>query len=281
VNRGLLWSLLIAVLTLGWVGTAPQASAATSSCNGVWVVVDYGSLGGTSTKCATSYSTGRAALTSAGFDPTLDNGMITKISGKPGNPDPNKNYWSYWTATLKSDGSYSGWSYSNLGATSSHPAKGNAEGWRYQPLSAGKVAPGVTPPKGEGTPKPTPTPTPTRTTTKPTASAKPTATATSTATKKPTATASATSPRPTVSASTAPTSASPTAGQTPGQTPAQSTTGPLDTPTPLSDDATQEANNSEPSGKGGSPVGAIAVGSIVLAGSAGVGGWWLLKGRRR
>jgi len=277
VKKGLHWGLLMAVLTLGWVGTVPQASAATSSCDGVWVVVDYGSLGGTSTKCAGSHATGKAALTSAGFNPTLDNGMITKISGKPSNPDTNKDYWSYWTATLKSDGSYSGWSYSNLGATSSHPVKGNAEGWRYQPLSAGKVAPGITPPKGEATPKPSPTPT--RTTTKPTASAKPTATAT--ATKKPSASPSGTSPRPTPSGSTASTSVSPTAGQTP----APSTAAPVDTPTPISDNPTQlgqqQATNSEPSGEGGSPVGALVAAGLVVAGGAGVGGWWLLKGRRR
>ncbi len=278
MNKGLLWGLLLAVLTLGGVGTVPQASAATSSCAGVWVVVDYGALGGTSTKCATSYSNGKAALTSAGFSPTLDNGMITRISGKPENPDTSKNYWSYWKATLKSDGSYSAWSYSNLGATSSHPVKGNAEGWRYQSLSGGNVPPGVTPPKGEAAPKPSPTPT--KTTTKPTASPKPTATATQT--KKPTASASATSAAPTASTSTAPTSASPTTEQPA----AASTSAPVPTPTASpSDDATelgqQQATTGEQSPPGGTPVGAVVAGGLVVAGGAGVGGWWLLKGRRR
>jgi hypothetical protein len=262
----------MAVLTLGWVGTVPQASAATSSCDGVWVVVDYGSLGGTSTKCAGSHATGKAALTSAGFDPTLDNGMITKISGKPSNPDTNKDYWSYWTATLKSDGSYSGWSYSNLGATSSHPAKGNAEGWRYQPLSAGKVAPGAAPPKGEATPEPTPTPTKT---TKPTATAKPTAT------RKPTASASTSSSTRTPSAT-----ATPARSATPTSTPPASISPTVATPTTSpSDDATelgqQQASNSQPPGQGGTPVGALVAAGLVVTGSAGVGGWWLLKGRRR
>lgn len=276
MNRGLHWGLLMAVLTLGWVGTVPQASAATSSCDGVWVVVDYGSLGGTSTKCAGSHATGKAALISAGFGPTLDNGMITKISGKPSNPDINKDYWSYWTATLKSDGSYSGWSYSNLGATSSHPVKGNAEGWRYQSLSAGKVAPGATPPKGEAAPKPTPKPTPTPTrTTKPTATAKPTAT------RKPTASASTSSPTRTASA-TATTAKS----ATPASTPSASTSPTIATPTTSpSSDATelgqQQATGSEPSGQGGSPVGALVAAGLVVTGGAGVGGWWLLKGRRR
>jgi hypothetical protein len=238
----------------------------------VWVVVDYGSLGGTSTKCATSYSTGRAALTSAGFSPTLDNGMITQISGKPSNPNTGVNYWSYWTATLKSDGSYSGWSYSNLGATSSHPAKGNAEGWRYQPLSAGKVAPGAAPPKGEAAPKPTPTPTKT---TKPTATAKPTAT------KKPTASAPTSSSKRTASATPTP-AKSPTTTSTPSASTSPTIATPTTSP---SNDATelgqQPVSNSEPSGEGGSPVGALVAAGLVVTGGAGVGGWWLLKGRRR
>ena len=272
MNRGLLWGLLMAVLTLGWVGTVPQASAATSSCDGVWVVVDYGSLGGTSTKCAASHATGKAALLSAGFVPTLDNGMIIKISDKPSNPDTNKDYWSYWTATLKSDGSYSGWSYSNLGATSSHPAKGNAEGWRYQPLSAGKVAPGATPPKGEAAPKPTPTPT---RTTKPTATAKPSATATATRSASATARASATA------TATKKASATPSAGQTATDTPVPTPTGTDPATATAEAEAQSQVTPAQPLSDSGSPIGAIAVGAVVVAGGAGVGGWWLLKGRRR
>ena len=272
MNKRLLWGLLMAVLTLGWVGTAPQASAATSSCDGVWVVVDYGSIGGTSAKCTSSHSTGKVALTSAGFSPTLENGMITRISGNPGNPDINKDYWSYWTATLKSDGSYTGWRYSNLGATSSHPVKGNAEGWRYQPLSDGKLAPGLAPPQGKATPKPSPTPT--KAPTKPTATAKPTASA------KPTATASA---KKTASAS-APASATATATATQAASAEPTPTPPVATPTG-SESATAQAESpatpAQPAPDRGSPVGAIAAGAFVAVGGAGVGGWWLLKGRRR
>jgi hypothetical protein len=241
------------------------------------VVVDYGSEGGSSTKCATSYSTGRAALTSAGFSPSLDNGMITKISGKPESPDINKAYWSYWTATLKADGTYSGWSYSNLGATSSHPVKGNAEGWRYQSLSGGKFAPAISPPKGEADPKPTPTPTKSSPKPNPTptkkASAKPTATAKSSATAKATATATAkpsataSSKRPTPSASATPTAS-------PESTPSAATS-------VAAAEVSQPVDPGQSPADNGSPVGAIAAGSLVVAGGAGLGGWWLLKGRKR
>ncbi|HEX5334571.1 MAG TPA: hypothetical protein VFW55_01735, partial [Propionicimonas sp.] len=64
-----------------------------------------------------------------------------------------------------------------------------------------------------------------------------------------------------------------------------STAAPVGTPTPMGDDATQlgqqQATNSEPSGESGSPVGALVAAGLVVAGSAGAGGWWLLKGRRR
>ena len=279
MKKGLLSGLLLAVLTLGWVGTAPQASAATSSCNGVWVVVDYGSLGGSSTQCASSHATGKAALTSAGFSPTLDSGMITKISGKPSNPDINKAYWSYWKATLTSDGSYSGWSYSTLGASASRPAKGNAEGWRYQSLSEGKVAPSAAPPKGEVTPKPSPTPT--KTTTKPTASAKPTPTAKPTVTRKPTATASTKRASPTASArSTATPSVSATASQAPEPTSPSPTATPPASPAGDATELGQQVTSNQPDSNGGSPVGALVAGGLIVAGATGIGGWWWRKGRK-
>jgi hypothetical protein len=116
----------------------------------VWVVVDYGALGGTSTACAGSYSTGMAALRS-GFTVTLDAGMVSKINGLPAVPNIQENYWSYWHATRQPDGSYSGWSYSSLGPSSYHPTTGEAEGWRYASVSGGNVPPGVLPPKQTAT----------------------------------------------------------------------------------------------------------------------------------
>jgi hypothetical protein len=127
---------------------APQAT----TCAGVWVVVDYGALGGTSTECAGSYSTGMAALRSAPRSaPTLDNGLVVKINGLPAVPNIQENYWSYWHATRQADGSYVSWTYSSVGPSSYHPVAGGAEGWRYQPVAGGYVAPGALPPKQTAT----------------------------------------------------------------------------------------------------------------------------------
>ena len=246
---------------------APLPQAAT--CSGVWVVVDYGSLGGTSTKCATSYSNGAAALKSAGFSATFDNGFLLKINGKPSSPDPNTAYWSYWHATPKDDGTWSSWSYSTLGADSYHPTKGNAEGWHYQKLSDGKVAPSVAPPVAD-TGTPTPTPTATKTTSKPTA----------TATKTKTASASAT-PTKTKTASATPTATPPAseASQASSGTPVATSA------TPLGADQATEVPSEQVSGVpqdtgSGSPVGLFAAGAVIVLAGGGLGGWWLMKGRR-
>lgn len=265
MRRTALPGLLLAVLTLGWVGTAQPPAADADTCSGVWVVVDYGSLGGISTSCTTSFGTGAAALRGAGFGPTLDSGMVTEIGGKPTKVDLKDSYWSYWHATAKSDGSYSGWSYSNLGATAYHPSKGNAEGWRYQSLTSGKVAPGATPPKAEvSLPKPSPTPTPTTT--------KPKATTTPKASAKPSTTTTRASASPKATASpTEPTTSAPQATLTPSvaATPTNSPVAPILQPA-----------NAGTTGETGSPVGALVAGGLIVAGGAGVGGWWLLKGRR-
>jgi len=280
VRKPALVGLLLAVLAPVWAGTAQPASAAQSSCDGVWVVVDYGDLGGIDTKCATSYGTGADALRSAGFDPTITDGFVNKISGKPSKPDPNKAYWSYWQASLKTDGSYSGWKYSNLGATASHPQRGNAEGWRYQSLTAGNVPPGAAP--GEASP---PTPKPTA---KPTESAKPT--------PKPSPKPSATtkSPKPTPSASTtkSPTptnsaSASASApGTTPTPTPAPETSAdsPAATPSVPAAVATPYASETiapapDPSGSG--PLWLVVAAVVLVGGGGGLGLWWYLRGRTR
>ena len=145
---------VVVLLICAWSYAAPaQALPApqTASCAGVWVVVDYGAVGGTVTACAGNYSTGTAALRSAGFALTLDAGLIVRINGLPTTPNIQENYWSYWHATRQPDGSYSGWSYSSVGPSSYHPVAGGAEGWRYQPVNAGYVAPGVAPPKQSAT----------------------------------------------------------------------------------------------------------------------------------
>lgn len=272
MRRLLLAAALTVPLAVGAAAAAPVQAAPlpqASACSGVWVVVDYGSLGGTSTKCATSYSTGAAALKSAGFSIVLDGGFLLKINGKPGSPDINKAYWSYWQATRSEDGTYSNWKYSTLGASASHPTKGNAEGWHYQSLDGGNVPPGAAPP-AEDTSTPSPTPSPTKTTTKP--SPKPT----KSATRSPSASATATA--------TKSASASATASSTPSNTPTPTPTPAATTATPLgADEATPIATDetSPPQDPGsGSPLGALVAGGVVVAGAAGLGGWWLWRGRK-
>ncbi|MGV8849880.1 MAG: hypothetical protein ACOH16_10045 [Propionibacteriaceae bacterium] len=206
--RRMLLALLTSLAAVGLWLNAPPALALpapqAASCAGVWVVVDYGSLGGTSTGCATSFSTGTAALRGAGFGPTLDNGMVTKINGIPATVNVQDHYWSYWHATLQADGSYSSWTYSGLGSNAYHPTAGNADGWRYQALSDGYVAPGVAPPKRVAAAPATTAPAPTTAkpaTTKPVATAPPTAQATQSA---PDQTASLATPTPEASVSDAP-----------------------------------------------------------------------------
>ncbi|MFT4218156.1 MAG: hypothetical protein QM619_13375 [Micropruina sp.] len=268
--------------------TAPSAPAATvlrartlpqaASCSGVWVVVDFGSLsGGISTRCATSYGTGAAALRSAGFSPTITDGFVYKISGKPSKPDINKAYWSYWHATPKADGSYGGWTYSNLGANGYKPTSGNAEGWRYQSLSDGKVPPGAAPPAATQD-EPTPSTTPSKPKPKPTKKASPT--------KKPAASAKpgSTSARPSATAKPSKTTASstPSASTEPGTTATPTVTAQSsDTGTSVPATAGVPITVAAPvddSGSG-SPAGLITTLGIVLAGAAGLGLWWW-KGRK-
>lgn len=252
----------------------PQAAA---SCSGVWVIVDFGSLGGIQQGCAKNYGTGDQALKSAGFSVTIEDGFIYKIAGKPSKPDINKAYWSYWHSSPTADG-WSGWEYAQKGATLYQPTAGDAEGWRYQPLSEGKVAPGAKPPvatEPEPTPTPTttkPSPKPTKTTSKPSptptrTSASPTPTSTTTsATPTPT-------PTPTPSPTTAPTTPTPSASAEPDTT---------DTPVEIvaaEPSETAAATPSAPEGSG-SPAGAIAAVAVVVVGGAGVGTWWWLKGRK-
>lgn len=205
---------------------APVPRAA--SCAGVWVVVDFASLGGgISTACATSHDSGVGALRSAGFAPVVEDGFVLEIAAKPSRSDLSKAYWSYWQAARNDDGSYTDWTYADVGASSSHPEQGDAEGWRYVSLSAGNTPPGAKPPPGGAG----------------TASAS-TSPATPPATGDPAGDRSA---RPDATA-TAPGQPTDTAGNGAGA---------------------------------GSPVGAIVAGSVVLAGAAGLGGWWMTKGRKR
>lgn len=265
--RRILLTLAASALTL--VGAAPAAFATTySACDGVWVVVDYGSLGGgVSTKCAATFSTGTGALRGAGFTPTLSNGFLEKINGKPASPNRMTNYWSYWHATRNSDGSYGSWQYSNSGANSYYPTKGNAEGWHYVSASGTANPPGATPPNnpvaGAAAPAPAKPPAPA----KAPASTAPKAGAAS----DPAAPASSASRTASAKASTdpaAPNSATPPTTSTDAS--------------PASSEAAPSAPTAAPpTSDPGSPVPVVATGAAVLLAGAGAGGWWWWKGRQR
>ncbi|MGC3955817.1 MAG: hypothetical protein QM804_16500 [Propionicimonas sp.] len=285
---GLLVAGLVGLFGLAGTPASAQPLPAAATCKGVWVVVDYGELGGSSTKCASSYGTGLAALKSAGFSPKSDGGMVLKIGGKPKDPDINEAYWSYWHAELQSDGSYGAWKYSNKGAGGYKPKRGDAEGWRYLKLSDSRQSPGSKPPKPE--PEPTAKPQPSKTP-KPEPSKAPKPKPSKTPKPKPSTSAKPTDsakPKPSKSAEPEP-SPSPTADEpTPTPTPPPAETpsaepAPTESAPPDDPDATEPADaEPTPSDPGsGSPVPAIAAAVVVVAGGGGTGLWWWLKGRHR
>ena len=127
----------------------PSLPKATASCTGVWVVVDRGN-GQTTTRCATKYGTGLEALKSAGFKVEAKNGFIDRIHGFPFTIDSTfTNYWGYWSATPKADGTWNTWTSYGVGAAQSKPVKGTVEGWLYGPYLGDGVQPDLnTPPNG-------------------------------------------------------------------------------------------------------------------------------------
>ncbi|MCW5950961.1 MAG: hypothetical protein KIT69_01690 [Propionibacteriaceae bacterium] len=148
--RGLAAGLLTVALTL--LPAAPQFATAsglpgaTTSCSGVWVVVEIGP-GDRTVRCGTDTRNGFTVLESAGFNLTKD-GYLCAIEGYP--KDCQKawgkaRYWSYWKAKLKADGTWGSWSYATTGPKDSRPSAGYAEGWRFVESTA--VAPSVKPPK--------------------------------------------------------------------------------------------------------------------------------------
>lgn len=110
----------------------PAAAAAPETCEGVWVVVDATTLGGSvTTRCAARHGTGTEALTSAGFTVARSSSMLCQIDGLPERCEVAASaYWSYWQAAPEGDG-YGGWVYANLGPDAYRPRGGDAEGWVF------------------------------------------------------------------------------------------------------------------------------------------------------
>jgi len=230
---------------------APQAA----TCTGVWVVVDYGALGGTATGCATSYSTGMTALR-ATYTPTLDAGMVVKINSLPQVVDVQQSYWSYWHATRQADGSWSGWTYSSVGPSSYHPSTTVAEGWRYEPVNGGYVPPRIAPPAQAAAPPPPPTTAPA-----------PTVRATVTTRAATTASAPTTSP---AVAAAVPSSDSATPSPTPT---------PSETPTSIA--TTIDSSGGTPPSGHPTSMSASLVGSLAAIAAIGLGALGMLFWRKR
>jgi hypothetical protein len=119
-----------------------SSAAACPSSSGVTVVVDIGSLGGTSVGCASSPGSGLDALKATGHSVTYvprQPGLVCTIDRRPDpcNGAPTTAYWSYWRASAGGT-----WSYSTVGAAGTHPKGGTVEGWAF---GAGKP-PAMRPP---------------------------------------------------------------------------------------------------------------------------------------
>ena len=146
VTRRRTWLAVgLATLALAGVVASPgQAAPASGSCDGVWVVVDPGTRGEVSISCAARFDSGRTALESAGFRLELRDGMICRIDAVPDTCTLSMtDYWSYWHATRRADGSLSEWTYSTLGAASYTPRRGDVEGWFFG--EGGRVPPSQLP----------------------------------------------------------------------------------------------------------------------------------------
>ncbi|ASO20855.1 hypothetical protein FHR81_001824 [Actinoalloteichus hoggarensis] len=133
VTAGLLAAAMLIAPT-----PAPGAAQTCTTETGVVVVVDFGALGGTVSRCVPGTpDTGYAALQEAGFrlaGTAHDGaGFICRIDDRPGpeqepcDDTPSGNaYWSYWI-----DEGGSGWSYSTRGALASYPTADRVEGWSF------------------------------------------------------------------------------------------------------------------------------------------------------
>lgn len=151
-----LTAVLFGGLLLTALASVPLASATTATeghCTddvSVTVVVDYQELGTTHVRCVSGLpagSTGRDALTAAGFVPTGTihdgPGFVCRIDGRPaadetltvaGQPyrescvrtPPSNAFWSYWHAP--NGGS---WTFSNFGVANREVIPGGYEGWSF------------------------------------------------------------------------------------------------------------------------------------------------------
>lgn len=124
--------LALTALAVGGIGLGfpllqasadPSDATVCTEAGNVWVHVETDDVvdGG----CATDFTTGLAALTSAGFDvEASSDGFLTTINGEPAVRGA-EDWWSY----AHSDEDLA-WAFYEVGATQSAPVAGSIEGWR-------------------------------------------------------------------------------------------------------------------------------------------------------
>ena len=153
---------------------ATGRAGAAASCAGVTVVVDFTHFNGNIERgCAPNPSSGLDALHQAGFTTAgttqYGDAFLCRIDNLPGPADeacastpPATAYWAYYRAQAND----TGWTYSPIGAASTHPAPGSVEGYAF----GARALPGVAP-KDVALPSPPTTrpagPTPTTTASNP------------------------------------------------------------------------------------------------------------------
>jgi hypothetical protein len=167
----------LAVPILTAVEATPAAADPISHCTtttGVIVVVDFRHFGGAIDRgCRATPTTGYDAMHHAGFTTAGDDqdgpAFVCRIDDMPSpaqqscaRTPPTSASWSYWHA----DAGQNSWSFSELGAMSTHPAPGSVDAWVYGSTVGGgqtgqpSFSPASVRAKG---PSPTPTPSPAHT----------------------------------------------------------------------------------------------------------------------
>ena len=154
--------VVIALVAIAFPAASRPAGAATS-CGGVTVVVDFTHFGGSIERgCAPNPSTGLDALHQAGFataGTTLyGDAFVCRIDNLPAagqesctSTPPASAYWAYYRARATD----SDWTYSPIGASSTHPSPGSVEGYAF----GARAVPGIAPRSAALPPPPPPPPT--------------------------------------------------------------------------------------------------------------------------
>lgn len=170
-TRALAVGTTAALLSLGLMPAVTATAAPTTtptSCSGVWVAVQFEDATAPALGCASAYTSGTEALSSAGFDVAQSGGFVSQVDTLPADPNYGTNggyYWSYWYASVAADGTLSSWDYQSDGSNNTTPTTDKIEGWRLT-NSFSATGPDITSvPVTPASATPTPTPSPSSSTT--------------------------------------------------------------------------------------------------------------------